>query len=73
MKASDKDVTRGEDRKRKEIVFVKLDEIVSDPDQPREYFYEERLKDLARTIKRVPPATDPSLEDRGPVPRAWGP
>jgi len=53
MKASDKDVTRGEDRKRKEIVFVKLDEIVSDPDQPREYFYEERLKDLARTIKRV--------------------
>ena len=45
MKSSDKNYTRGEDRERKEIVFVKLDEIVSDPDQPREYFYEERLKD----------------------------
>ena len=52
MKSSIKAVTRGENRERKEIVFVKLDEIVSDPDQPREYFYEERLKDNAERHKK---------------------
>jgi len=51
MKSSDKDVTRGEDRKRKEIVFVKLDEIVSDPNQPRKFCNKEALEDLAETIK----------------------
>jgi len=51
MKASDKDVTRGEDRKRKGIVRVNLDEIVSDPNQPRKFYNEKALEALSETIK----------------------
>jgi len=51
MKASDKDVTRGKNRERKGVVGVNLDEIVSDPNQPRKFYNEKALEALAETIK----------------------
>jgi ParB/RepB/Spo0J family partition protein len=53
MKSSDKNYTRGENMERKEIGKVNLDEIVSDPNQPRKFFHEEDLKYFAETIKVI--------------------
>jgi ParB family chromosome partitioning protein len=51
MKSSDKDVTRGKDLERKERDRVNLDEIVSDPNQPRKFYDKKALEALAETIK----------------------
>ena len=51
MKSRDKDVTRAENPERKEIGRVNLDEIVSDPNQPRKFYNEKGLEALAETIK----------------------
>jgi ParB family chromosome partitioning protein len=51
MKLIDKNDTRGEDRERKERGRVNLDEIVSDPNQPRKSYDKNALEALAETIK----------------------